>query len=100
MLNANIEKLVGSENFITWTNQVNNLMIINELWGYIQGTVLKLVPTPNPTDPTNPILIDPIVLATFNAIDEIVVVVLHLIVSDNIDQNIQLATSSKEAHDC
>lgn len=57
----------------------------------------KLGPHPNRSNPNTPLPPDPVVIVAFIAKDEITLSFLHLSVSDNIDQNIETATTSNEA---
>jgi len=39
------EKLMGAENFGIWKYQIKNLMMLNDLWSYVDGMTVR-----DPTD--------------------------------------------------
>lgn len=70
---------------------------MNELWSYVFGGITKPALTPNPTNPNNKIPPDPVVLVAFRIKDNIALFFIHLIVENNVDQNIETTDTSHEA---
>jgi len=41
LLSALIEKLMGVDNYGTWRLRVKNLLMLNDLWSYVDGTTIR-----------------------------------------------------------
>ena len=41
LLSALIEKLMGADNYGTWRHQGKNLLMFNDLWSYVDETIVR-----------------------------------------------------------
>lgn len=70
---------------------------MNEFWGYVSERIPKPIPVQSDIDDNVLIHPDPVIVAAWEAKDEIALAFLHMIIDVNVDQNIVCAKTSKEA---
>lgn len=94
MLNACTIRLTGQGNYQEWKRITQNLLIMNEVWGYVSGRI------PNPAlvnDDEDDVDYERV--AAWEAKYEIALAFLHMIVDVHVDQNISSVKTYKEAWD-
>ena len=86
LLSALTKKLMGAENFGTWKHQIKNLLMLNDLWSYVDGTTVR--------DPTYTNMQD-----DYDTKSKVTLALINLSMGGNIIKNVQDAKTPKEAWD-